>query len=170
MGNNSQELLIFSRDAMRFEAHHALCGGPACSRRAFLWTGVTGGPNPNRMDLSRDLYNLQVRKSSVWISGPCWYNQQWGIVLHVRDVFCIILARSPMHGHMVHEGAAIVCAAVQSGRSFQGGPEASTDLLGLLWSKESGSCFPWPNRQGCAGATLQVQDTPAQSALGRFII
>lgn len=136
MGKNSQDVLIFSKEAMRLEAHCTLHGGPACSRRALLWTGVTGGPRPDRMDLSVDQYNFQVRKSSVWISGPCLYNQQRGIVLHIRDVFCIILASSPAHEHVVHEGAAVVCTAVQSGRSFQHGPEASTDLLGPLWSKE----------------------------------
>lgn len=62
MGNNSQEVLIVSKEAMRVEAHCTLHEGPACSRRALHWTGVTGGPSPNRMDLSVDQYNCQVRK------------------------------------------------------------------------------------------------------------
>ena len=169
MGNNSQEVLIFSKEAMRFKVCHALHGGLACSRRVLLWTGVIESASPDRMDLSMDQYNLQLRKSSLWISGTCLYNQQTGIVLRIRYVFSIILASSPTHEHVVHEGAAVVCTAVQSGRSFQRGPGASTDLLGLLWSKESGSCFPQSDWQGCAGATLQVQDTPACSALSRFI-
>jgi len=94
---------------------------------------MTGGPSPDRMDLSMDQYKLQVRKSSVWISGPCLYNQQRTIVLCIRDLFCIIVAGSPTHEEVVHEGAAVVCTAMLCGRSFQCGSGAFTDLLGLLW-------------------------------------
>ncbi|XP_029890470.1 uncharacterized protein LOC115349846 [Aquila chrysaetos chrysaetos] len=60
MGSNSQGVLIFSKEAMWFEAPCTFHGGPACNRRALLWTGVTGRPSPDRTDPSVDQYNLQL--------------------------------------------------------------------------------------------------------------
>lgn len=113
VGNNSQRVLIFRKETMWIEAHCTLHGGLACSRRDLLWAGVTGRPSPDRMDLSVKPYNLQVRKPFVCIGGPWLYNRQRVIVLYVRSVFCIIQASPPTHDHVVPEGAAAVCAAVQ---------------------------------------------------------
>lgn len=109
-------------------------------QKSFALGWCDGDPSPDRMDLSMDQYNVQVRKSAL--SGACLWNQQRGTALCIRDVSCIILACSSARERVRHEGAAVVCTAVGNGRSFQCVSGASIDLLGLLWSKESGSCFP----------------------------
>lgn len=75
VGNSSQEVLIFRGEAMWIKARCTLQGGLACSRRVFLWAGVTGHLSPDRMGLSMKQCNLQVRKPSVCTGGL-------GCVLH----------------------------------------------------------------------------------------
>lgn len=133
---------------MWFEACCTLHGGPACSRRALLWTGVTGGPSPDRMHLSMDQYNLQVRKSSLWISGPCLDNQQRGSMLGIRDVFCAILALLRMNAwHMrLHQWCAQLCRAAEAFNVALGLPQTSLgtvvkrERLLLPWDQLAGLC------------------------------
>lgn len=117
---------------MWFEACCTFHGGQACSRRALLWTGVTGHPSPDRTNLSMDQYKLQVRKSSVWISGPCLDNQQRGSVLGIRDLFCAILALLRMNvWHMrVQQLFAQLCRAAEAFSVALGLPQTSLGYCG----------------------------------------
>lgn len=115
-------------------------------QKSFLWVGVTGHPSPDRMDLSMNQSNLQVRKPSVCIGGL----SQRKIVLYIRDVFCIIQASSPARDHEVPEGAAVVGAAV-----LLLWPWGHHRLHGATAVKER-VCLPWTGWQGCAGVMQQV--------------
>lgn len=139
-------------------------GGPARNRRALLWTGVTGCPSPDRTDPSVDQYNLQVRKSSVCIGGPRLYNQQRGIVLCIRDIFCIILASSPTREPVVHEGAAVVCRVAEA---FSVALEPWQTSWGYCGQSRVALASP-----GLTGRAVPEPrcSAPACSALGRFII
>lgn len=120
--------------------------GTGLQQKSFLWVGVTGHPSPDRMDLSMNQSNLQVRKPSVCIGGL----SQRKIVLYIRDVFCIMQASSPARDHEVPEGAAVVRAAV-----LLLWPWGHHRLHGATAVKER-VCLPWTGWQGCAGVMLQV--------------